>query len=73
MPDSLRYEDWVELNPGHRVRVQRYGESAANGTVDHVAEDASCFWVWLDDGRGRVLISEGDGSSVWAHITGLER
>lgn len=66
-PELLSYEDWVELDPGSRVRVQRVGDLAADGTVDDVAEDASCFWVWLDDGRGRVLISERDGSTVWAH------
>lgn len=64
--NELSYEDWVDLNPGNRVRIERPGERAASGSVDDVAEDASCFWVWLDDGRGRVLIFEGDGSTVWA-------
>jgi hypothetical protein len=61
----LSYENWVDLNPGNRVRVQRRGERPENGSVDDIADDASYFWVWLDDGRRRVLILEGDGSIVW--------
>lgn len=65
MSSQLSYEDWVYLAPESRVLVQRQGEGASAGSVDDVTEDASCFWVWLDGGRGRVLVSEGDGSTVW--------
>ena len=62
---ELSYDDWVELNRGTRVRVRRPGGQHTSGSVDEVADDASCFWVWLDHARGRVLISRGDGATVW--------
>lgn len=61
----LPYEEWVNLNPGQRVWVLRQGEGLTQGTVDDVAEDASFFWIWLDEGKGRVLIYHGDGSFLW--------
>lgn len=61
----LPYDDWVELQPGSRVRIFRPGQAASYGVVDEVAEDASYFWTWLAEGRGQVLISEADGSTVW--------
>ncbi|MET3812400.1 hypothetical protein [Arthrobacter sp. UYEF3] len=62
---KLAIEDWVLLNPGYRVRVQRENESVTAGFVDVVAPDASVFWVWLDDGRGRVALHEHDNVAVW--------
>ncbi|MET3774255.1 hypothetical protein ABIC98_003928 [Arthrobacter nitrophenolicus] len=62
---EVPYDDWVELNQGDRVRVRRPGGQVHSARVDDVAEDASYFWVWLDQARGRVLISKGDGSTVW--------
>jgi hypothetical protein len=64
-PSPLPYGDWAELNRGDRVHVQRPGESPSEGCVDDVAENASFFWVWLDHGKGRVMICEGDGTTVW--------
>lgn len=66
---QLTYEDWVDLNSGEKVLIKRPREIAAYGTVDDISDDASCFWVWLDEDQGRVLISEGDGSTVWASRT----
>ncbi len=60
---ALTYEDWVQLNQGDRVLVQRPGTAPQQGTVDDVSEDASYFWTWLD-GHGRVLIYNGDGSVI---------
>lgn len=57
---ALPYEDWVHLNQGDRVVVQRPGNAPQRGTVDDVNEDASYFWIWLD-GHGRILIYDGDG------------
>ena len=64
----LIYNDWVDINPGNKVLVKRQGENALHGSVDDVAEDGSFFWVWMDEGRGRVLISEDDGSTVWTLV-----
>jgi hypothetical protein len=60
---ALTYEDWVQLNQGDRVLVQRPGHTPQQGTVDDVSEDATYFWTWLD-GHGRVLIYDGDGSVI---------
>jgi hypothetical protein len=59
----LSYHNWVHLNPGDRVTVQRGGFGPEHGTVDDVAEDATYFWVWID-GQGRSLIINGDGSAI---------
>ena len=57
----LSYHNWIHLNPGDRAIVKRTGCAPELGTVDHVGEDASYFWVWID-GQGRTLIFHGDGS-----------
>ena len=61
----LPYEDWVYLDRGDEVVVQRPGHARRYGTVDELSEDASYFWVWLD-GHGRMLIFPGDGTLVSA-------
>jgi hypothetical protein len=33
--------------------------------IDVIAPDASIFWVWLDDGRGRVALHRDDDAHVW--------
>jgi hypothetical protein len=65
-PDSkiLASDDWLYLNVGDAVVVQRAGELSHTGHVDDIAEDARLFWVQLDGGRGRILLYEGDGSVV---------
>ena len=63
--EKLEVEKWVWLNSGQRVRVKREREAVSGGFVDLVAPDASIFWVWLDDGRGRIALHEDDKVSVW--------
>jgi hypothetical protein len=64
--DALTSDDWVWLNPNDRVRIQRRNETAAAGVIDVVAPDASIFWVWLDEGRGRVALHSDDAAAhVW--------
>jgi hypothetical protein len=67
--------DWVCLNSNDRVCVQRENENLVNGTVDVVASDASVFWIWLDNGLGRVAVHEADNVSVWFEVKrqGLSR
>ncbi|MFF1828240.1 hypothetical protein [Paenarthrobacter sp. NPDC058040] len=62
---ALTTDDWIWLNAGDRVRVQRENEIAATGSIDVVSGDASIFWVWLDDGRGRVALHMEAKVSVW--------
>ncbi len=63
--DALTTDEWVWLNPNDRVKVQRGNGPIAAGFIDVVAPDASIFWIWLDDGRGRVALHMGDIVSVW--------
>lgn len=61
---KLGVEEWVWLDPGQRVHVERKYEAASGGIIDVIAHDASIFWVWLDNGRGRVAIHEGDNVCI---------
>lgn len=62
---ALSTEDWVFLNTGDRILVQRQNETPCPGTIDDVSEDAALIWVWLD-GLGRILITEGDDVTISA-------
>ncbi|WP_251046923.1 hypothetical protein [Arthrobacter sp. ISL-85] len=59
----LSYHNWVHLNPGDRIIVNRSGFAPEQGTVDDISADASYFWVWID-GQSRILIFHGDGSVI---------
>jgi hypothetical protein len=56
---------WQFLRPGDRVAVERRGEALSRGIVDEVAYGAAGFWVWLDNGRGRIYLHPGAGSRAW--------
>ena len=60
----LPYE-WTELDAGHRVTVHIGEGRILCGSVDVIADDASIFWLWLDNGGGRVAIHEDDDVKVW--------
>ena len=60
----LPFRDWVYLNRGDEVLVQRVGHSEYHGLIDDINDDASVFWVWLNDGRGRILVHAGDDSII---------
>jgi hypothetical protein len=60
----LSSDDWTSLAIGERVVLQRIGRFPSTGLVDEVNEDATIFWVYLDQSFERVLIHEGDGSVV---------
>ncbi|WP_223937306.1 hypothetical protein [Arthrobacter sp. StoSoilB5] len=62
---ALTPDDWVWLSPNDRVRIQRENEAALAGFIDIVAPDASIFWIWLDEGRGRVALHMDDDVGVW--------
>lgn len=65
MLEVLTESDWHSLVPADRVAVQRQGEALERGTVDQVAAGATAFWVWLDHGKGRILVYPGDSAGVW--------
>ena len=62
---SLRPYEWTELDVDHRLTVHTGEGRILCGSVDVIADDASIFWLWLDNGGGRVAIHEGDDVKVW--------
>lgn len=62
---ELPRAEWTGLRPEDRVRVQLERRTTEAATVDMIADDASVFWVWLDNGRGRVAIHRDDDVKVW--------
>lgn len=63
--ESLCTDQWTELDKDHRVTVRTDRGRTLCGSVDLVADDASIFWLWLDNGGGRVAVHEGDDAQVW--------
>lgn len=62
--EPISSDDWIFLNVGDEVVVQRVGDCHRKGEIDDISDDARTFWVQLSEGRGRVMIFEGDGSEV---------
>lgn len=65
----LTADDWIHLNTGDEVVIERAGELPQRGQVDDVNDDASIFWIHLYGGRGRILVHEGHGSVVMFNET----
>lgn len=63
--EELLYGQWSQLEEGHCVIVQRDDEPPLAGIVDVRTEDASVFWVLLNNGRGRIAVYAAEGTSVW--------
>ncbi|MFK0002712.1 hypothetical protein [Paenarthrobacter sp. NPDC090522] len=57
--------EWAGLMPLDRVRIQLESRAVEFGSVDLIADDASIFWVWLDNGHGRVAVHQHDNVKVW--------
>lgn len=55
---------WRNLKSGERVTVIQDGNTHLTGTVDVRTQDGSTVWVWLDQGLGRVAVSEGDHTEL---------
>ena len=62
--ESFDVDQWIHLNSGDRVLIQRAGEYLNTGHIDDINEDATVIWVWLDHGRGRILVHEGDKAVI---------
>ncbi|GAT88408.1 hypothetical protein J2T10_002737 [Paenarthrobacter nicotinovorans] len=63
--EKLAATKWGILESGNTVLVQREGEPLLPGEVDLVHLDACVFWVWLKEGRGRIVIYPYEGTYVW--------
>ncbi|MEW1980561.1 hypothetical protein AB0333_06485 [Citricoccus sp. NPDC079358] len=62
---ALVDDDWRILREGEPIAVQRLGESRQTGIVDGAVESPNAFWVWLDDGKGRILLHREDKPRIW--------
>ena len=58
-PALLQPFEWELLEPGDEVWVQRQGQVRHPGSVDVITEDSQTFWVWLHQGRGRIVVHWG--------------
>lgn len=57
--------NWIHLHEGDRVVVQRGMERPKAGSIDILSEETLTFWVWLDRGEGRILVSAQEDVNVW--------
>jgi hypothetical protein len=57
-------DDWAQLKQSDRVSIQLENGSLTAGTVDMVTPDGSVFWVWLNNGLGRIALHHGDNIQV---------
>lgn len=51
---------WRKLNSGDRVEVVHKEKYSKRGTVDTRTCDGSTVWIILDQGLGRIAVTEGD-------------
>jgi hypothetical protein len=65
---ALAHEDWHSLEGADRVTVKRAGEPLETGAVEGIATGSDVFWVWLDHGKGRILVYRDDAPPVWRLI-----
>ncbi|WP_021474421.1 hypothetical protein [Paenarthrobacter ureafaciens] len=64
----LTDSQWDTLEAADRVAIRRQGENLQTGTVDGPIENPDVFWVWLDEGRGRVLLHRDDEPRIWCLV-----
>lgn len=51
---------WRKLNSGDRVEVVHKEKYSKRGTVDARTCDGNTVWIILDQGMGRIAVTEGD-------------
>ncbi|MFE4836224.1 hypothetical protein ACFRAU_16285 [Arthrobacter sp. NPDC056691] len=57
--------NWCKLSRSDEVTVCRDRRVMASGRVDMVALDGSVFWIIQEDGKGRAMIHQKDGLTVF--------
>lgn len=57
--------NWCKLSRSDEVAVCRDRRVMATGRVDMVALDGSVFWINQKDGKGRTMIHQKDGLTVF--------
>lgn len=66
----LDEHEWHLLQPMDRVHLRRQDKTSDSGTVDQIMAEAALFWVWLDHGKGRILVHSDSRTSVWRITAG---
>jgi hypothetical protein len=61
----LNPKEWAGLVPGDRVCLRRENQVLMHGTVDDMVPDGSVFWIWFDNGAGRIALYKDDDVRVW--------
>ena len=51
---------WRKLNSGDRVEVVHSEKYSKSGTIDARTCDGNTVWIILDQGMGRIAVTEGD-------------
>jgi hypothetical protein len=51
---------WLRLNSGDRVEVVHKEKYSKRGTVDTRTCDGNTVWIILDQGMGRIAVTDGD-------------
>lgn len=62
---ALLSQDWRKFPLSGAVHVASYGQEVGGGIVEASLLDGSGAWVRFDDGRGRLLLLQEDGYSLW--------
>jgi len=57
--------NWCKLSRRDEVTVCRDRRRVAAGRVDMVALDGSVFWILQEDGKGRAMVHQKDGLTVF--------
>lgn len=55
---------WRTLNSGDRVELVRKEKASNSGTVDTRTCDGNTVWIFLDQGMGRIAVTEGDPVAI---------
>jgi hypothetical protein len=60
--------NWCKLSRADEVTVCLDRRKVAAGRVDMVALDGSVFWILQEDGKGRAMIHQKDGLTVFRKV-----
>ncbi|MGO4653107.1 hypothetical protein AB4068_15595 [Arthrobacter sp. 2RAF22] len=55
---------WRTLNRGDRVEVIHNGNYSRTGIIDDRIPDGSTIWIILDQGLGRIAVTQGDPAAL---------
>jgi hypothetical protein len=65
-PDQpLLSRQWKYLWPQEPVAMRRGPDLIGIGWIDDITLDGTILWVQLNEGRGRMMIHQGDGIDIW--------